>query len=109
MIDNRIALSDEMKKEYIFEIGSLLPSEFLTILFFYVCYIENKETWRLIRKYNVFCEHTTNNQLLDRIINIIITSNVLHKSLINNPNNIVFNSFENEQLDETVKRLKSNK
>ena len=109
MTDNRIALSDEMKKEYIFEIVSLLPSEFLTILFFYVCYIENKETWRLIKKYNVFREHLTHNQLLDSIINKIISSNVLHKSLIINPNNIVFNSLENEQLDETVIRLKSDK
>ena len=109
MTDNRVVLSDEMKKEYIFEIVSFLPSEFLTLLFFSICYNENKETWILIRKYNVFHEHTTYNQLLDSIINKIISSNVLHKSLINNPNNILFNSFESEQLDETNKRLKSDK
>jgi len=108
-IDRQNVLSKEIRNNYIYEISRLLSLEYLTILFFYICNTESVENWRLIRTYGIYREHTTDCYILDKIIKKLFDSSATKASVINQPENIEFESFEHEQLETTINRLRAAK
>ncbi len=106
-IDRQDVLSKEIKKNYIYEISRLLTLEFSTILIFYICHTESVENWRLIRTYDIYLKHSTDCRFLDIIIKKLIDSSTIKASAINQQEKIEFESFENEQIELTIKRLKA--